>query len=61
MSRLVSLFLITIFLNTWAGDEVYSQDKGEWVARQVQDRDTGKDGRSTIRMRLFDRFGFHTR
>jgi len=59
MSRLVSLFLITILLNTWAGDEVYSfsQDKGEWVARQAQDRDTGKDGRSTIRMRLFDRQG----
>ncbi|MEO6223206.1 MAG: outer membrane lipoprotein-sorting protein [Vicinamibacterales bacterium] len=57
MSRLVSFFLIAIFLNTWAGDELssFSQDKGEWVARQAQDRDTGKDGRSTIRMRLFDR------
>ena len=59
MSRLVSLFLIAIFLNTWAGDELFSssQDKGEWVARQAQDRDTGKDGRSTIRMKLFDRQG----
>ncbi len=65
MARLVSLFLIAILLNTWAGDELFSfskdssspQARGEWVARQVQDRDTGKDGRSTIRMRLFDRQG----
>ena len=66
MSRLVSFFLIASFLNTWAGDELFSflnpardpaQDKGEWVARQAQDRDTGQDGRSTIRMRLFDRQG----
>jgi len=27
------------------------------VARQAQDRDTGRDGRSTMRMRLFDRQG----
>jgi hypothetical protein len=27
------------------------------VARQAQDRDTGKDGRSSIRMRLYDRQG----
>ena len=29
----------------------------EWVARQVQDRDTGRDSRSEMRMRLFDRQG----
>jgi Outer membrane lipoprotein-sorting protein len=29
----------------------------EWVARQVRDRDTGKDSRSEMRMRLFDRQG----
>jgi hypothetical protein len=73
MSRLVSCLLLAIFLNTWAGDELFSfsasgptavqaegrtpQEKGDWVARKVQDRDTGKDGRSTIRMRLFDRQG----
>jgi hypothetical protein len=29
----------------------------EWVARQVQDRDTGRDSRAELRMRLFDRQG----
>ena len=27
------------------------------IARRIQDRDTGRDGRSTMRMRLFDRHG----
>lgn len=63
MSRLCNFFLIALFLNTWAGNELFSQPAGtpqaraEWVARQVQDRDTGNDGRSTMRMRLFDRQG----
>ncbi len=63
MSRLCNFFLIALFLNTWAGNELFSQPdgtpqaRGEWVARQVQDRDTGKDSRSTMRMRLFDRQG----
>jgi hypothetical protein len=30
---------------------------GEWLARQVRDRDTGRDGRMELRMRLFDRQG----
>src|SRR3954466_920869 len=29
----------------------------DWVARQVQDRDTGRDSRVSIRMKLFDRHG----
>ena len=29
----------------------------ESVARQIQDRDTGRDSRSTMRMKLFDRHG----
>jgi hypothetical protein len=29
----------------------------DWVARQVQDRDTGRDSRAEMRMRLFDRAG----
>lgn len=65
MSRLVSCLLLAIFLNTWAGDELFSQasqgrtpqERGDWVARMVQDRETGNDGRSAIRMRLFDRQG----
>src|SRR5919108_6242793 len=31
--------------------------RAEEVARQVQERDTGRDSRSTIRMRLHDRRG----
>lgn len=68
MPRLVYIFLIALFLNTWAGNELFlqttdqpqgrtPQEQGEWVARRAQDRDTGKDGRSTMRMRLFDRQG----
>jgi hypothetical protein len=30
---------------------------GEWVARQVQDRDTGKDSRATLQLALYDRHG----
>jgi hypothetical protein len=33
------------------------QGSPEWVARQVQDRDTGRDSRAEMRMRLFDRRG----
>jgi hypothetical protein len=29
----------------------------EWVARQVSDRDTGRDSRAELRMRLYDRQG----
>jgi hypothetical protein len=68
MSRLVLFFLITLFLNTWAGNELFlhateqvqgrsPQERGAWVARQVQDRDTGRDSRTAMRMRLFDRQG----
>lgn len=68
MSRLFAFFLITLFLNTWAGNERFllatvqpqgrsPEERGTWVARRVQDRDTGRDSRSTMRMRLFDRQG----
>lgn len=66
MSRLISLFLITLFLNTWAGNERFleattlpqsgsAEERGTRLARQVQDRDTGRDSRSRMRMRLYDR------
>ena len=66
MSRLFSTFLIALFLNNWAGNELFlqgmaqpagrtAQEQGEWVARRAQDRETGADGRSLLRMRLFDR------
>ncbi len=68
MSRLVLFLLITLFLNTWAGNELFlhateqvqgrsQQERGAWIARQVQDRDTGRDNRTAMRMRLFDRQG----
>ena len=73
MSRLTSFFLISLFLNTWAGNELSSyapqsspsaqlqgatpEARGAWLARQVEDRDTGRDARIAMRMRLFDRQG----
>ena len=36
---------------------VTGQGTPEWVARQIQDRDTGRDSRAELRMRLFDRQG----
>jgi hypothetical protein len=68
MSRLVFFLLITLFLNTWAGNERFlqattqvqgrsPQERGAWVARQVQDREAGRDNRTAMRMRLFDRQG----
>lgn len=34
-----------------------AQETAEWVARQVQDRDTGRDSRAELRMRLYDHQG----
>ena len=36
---------------------VSGQQTAEWVARQIQDRDTGRDSRAELRMRLYDRQG----
>jgi outer membrane lipoprotein-sorting protein len=58
MSRPVHCFLILLFLNTGAGNEFSASTtdpRGEWLARQVEDRDTGNDARMSIRMRLYDR------
>ena len=74
MSRLATCFLILLFLNTGAGNELFSytqrgtplptapqrrrddpEERGAWLARQVEDRDTGRDSRMAMRMRLFDR------
>jgi hypothetical protein len=64
MARLYLSFLSIIFLNTWAGDAFAPaqapsgstpQERGTWVARQVEDRDTGRDARLAMRMRLYDR------
>ena len=34
-----------------------AQDTAEWVARQVRDRNTGRDSRAEMRMKLIDRQG----
>jgi hypothetical protein len=64
MSRLCVCFLF-IFLFVGAGNELLAQApppgtpeaRGEWVARRADDRETGRDGRLALRMRLFDRQG----
>lgn len=62
MPRLL-FFLLLIFLKAESGTPTSSlqvpagtpQARGEWLARQVEDRDTGRDARMTFKMRLFDR------
>ena len=34
-----------------------AQPTADWVARQIQDRETGRDSRAELRMRLHDRQG----
>lgn len=59
MPRLLFFFLL-IFLTHLKGSvpEVQGQtpsERGQTLARQVEDRDAGRDGRVTFKMRLFDR------
>ena len=51
-----------LFLNIGAGNELFviaigqtPEERGAWLARQVEDRETGKDARLALRMRLYDR------
>ena len=62
MSRLKKICLFALFLNTWAGNERFlsaqqstAEQRGEWLARQVEDRESARDGRMAMRMKLFDR------
>jgi len=61
MSRLKTICFITLFLNTWAGSELFGgqastpEARGALLARQVEDRESAKDARIAMRMRLFDR------
>lgn len=72
MSRPISFFLLTLFLNIGTGNERFffspnqaataaptgtPEVRGTWVARRVDERDTGRDVRMTMRMRLVDRQG----
>jgi hypothetical protein len=53
----VARFLVVAVLFAAALAVPAAQDTAEWVARQVRDRNTGRDSRSEMRMRLFDRQG----
>ena len=55
-------FLVSLTLCVLAFASVVAQDKAtdgtaEWVARQVRERNTGRDSRAELRMRLYDRQG----
>jgi hypothetical protein len=53
----VARFLVVAVLFAAALAVPAAQDTAEWVARQVRDRNTGRDSRSEMRMRLIDRQG----
>ena len=59
MSRPFRFFLLALLLKFGTGNELPPgappRQDGDWLARQVDQRDTGKDARMTMRMRLFDR------
>lgn len=70
MSRPLYCFLISLFLNIGTGNEPFfaaqspqqipsgtPEVRGDWVARRIDTRDTGRDMRASMRMRLFDRQG----
>jgi hypothetical protein len=46
---------IGIALHAWAQKPAPATDTPEWVARQIEERDTGRDSRLELAMRLFDR------
>ena len=50
-SLLLTLFTVGVFAT------VSAQQTADWVARQIQDRETGRDSRAELRMRLHDRQG----
>src|SRR4051812_31986520 len=52
--RRLALFISLIAFGATLSSQAQTAD---WVARQVQDRDTGRDSRAEMRMRLFDRQG----
>ena len=56
MPRLLFFFLL-IFLKAGSGGALSGtpDSRGDWLARQIEDRDAGRDGRVSFKMRLFDR------
>jgi len=51
------LRLLVLLLFAAGVVNVSAQPTAEWVARQIQDRETGRDSRAELRMRLHDRQG----
>ena len=54
LSTLVASTLLALAVHA---QKTASPDSPDWVARQVDDRDTGRDSRVEMTMRLFDRQG----
>ncbi len=56
---IAAVILLTSLLTAQAQDSSKPAADGtaEWVARQVRDRNTGRDSRAELRMRLYDRQG----
>jgi hypothetical protein len=53
----VSRLILTLVCALAALRPAFTQETPAWVAQHVQDRDTGRDSRAELRMRLFDRQG----
>jgi hypothetical protein len=56
-TRLVALGMLAGGVAVLAAPQSPASPTAEWVARQAQDRDTGRDSRMSMRMKLFDRHG----
>jgi hypothetical protein len=56
MPRVIAALLVLGSVS-WVPQAVRQTPSAEEIARRVQDRDTGRDSRSTFRMKLFDRRG----
>ena len=50
-------FLLASLLVALVVGGASAQQNADWVARQIQDRETGRDSRAELRMRLVDRQG----
>ena len=50
-------FLLPPLLIALVAAGLSAQQNADWVARQIQDRETGRDSRAELRMRLYDRQG----
>ena len=59
MARLFPLLVLSVFITglTTAGSSAFQESQAHAIARQVQDRDTGRDSRVSMRMTLVDRRG----